>query len=357
MGRHSKPSATGRTARNAALITASGALAAIPLTQGNAQAAESDGWAPVIRCESGGNPNAQNGHSSASGLFQFVDPTWLGLGGGEFARRAKDATVEQQYQIANRALERNGLRDWAASKHCWGGKTSASKIKAGRHSKPEAEGAPPTQPRPTPSDGKYTVRPGETLSRIATAHHVSWQQLWESNRAVVADPSLIRAGLKLAIPGSTPAAGPANSAAAPATIGGGERMQVRMTGYSWHDNTPAGSPEISSPVIHKTAGGSGTFADPITVAVPGHAGDGMEQKPGTKFYSPDLRRHLIVEDSGATDTALPHLDVYVDGEGLPKSASDECMDAITGTKTVIRNPGPGLRVTAGPLTGSGGCHI
>lgn len=30
----------------------------------------------VMACESGGNPNAQNDHSTATGLFQFLDGTW-----------------------------------------------------------------------------------------------------------------------------------------------------------------------------------------------------------------------------------------------------------------------------------------
>ena len=43
-----------------------------------------------------------------------------------------------------------------------------------------------------------------------------------------------------------------------------------ITAYTWFDNTPAGSPTISHPVLHKTAGGSGTYEDPVTIAV-GHS--------------------------------------------------------------------------------------
>ena len=35
----------------------------------------------VLRCESGGNPTAQNRRSSASGLWQILDGTWAGFGG------------------------------------------------------------------------------------------------------------------------------------------------------------------------------------------------------------------------------------------------------------------------------------
>jgi hypothetical protein len=134
-------------------------------------------------------------------------------------------------------------------------------------------------------------------------------------------------------------------------------LSIRMTGYSYQDNTPANSNEICCGVVHNRAGGTGTYDDPITVAVPGKSGRGMEFAPGTMFYSGDLRRYLIVEDSGATNTELPHLDVYVDGKGLPKSASDKCMSQITGTRTVVINPGPGYPVTRGALTGPYGCRI
>lgn len=133
-------------------------------------------------------------------------------------------------------------------------------------------------------------------------------------------------------------------------------MNIRMTGYSYWDNTPPGSADICCSVIHRKAGGIGTYDDPITVAVPG-SGSSMEFRAGTRFYSPDLRRYLIVEDSGASHNSLPHLDVYVDGRGRSRHDSDRCMDQITGTKTVFEDPGPHYPVTVGPLTASRGCHI
>ena len=57
-------------------------------------------------------------------------------------------------------------------------------------------------------------------------------------------------------------------------------------------------------MLHKQAGGTGTFADPITVAVPGHQGD-MDWQPGTKFYLPSVQRYVMVEDSGAAKPPPP----------------------------------------------------
>ena len=131
-----------------------------------------------------------------------------------------------------------------------------------------------------------------------------------------------------------------------------------MTGYSFQDNTPPSSTVISLPVIHKVAGGTGTFDDPITAAVPGHADSGVETPAGTKFYVADLKRYFIVEDSGASKArGVRHFDLYVGGENFSRADSEDCMNSYTGIHTVIFDPGPGHDVTVGPLTGRGGCVI
>jgi hypothetical protein len=139
-------------------------------------------------------------------------------------------------------------------------------------------------------------------------------------------------------------------------------LHIWLTGYSFQDNTPSGSAIVSAPILHKAAGGTGTFEDPITVAVPGHASDGdMAWKPGTRFYLPTVRRYVIVEDSGASPAPSGqdgHLDMWVDGQGGSKATSDRCMDEITGTGIpAIMNPPPDGPVMAGPITAGGTCHI
>jgi hypothetical protein len=134
---------------------------------------------------------------------------------------------------------------------------------------------------------------------------------------------------------------------------------VLLTGYGWWDNTPAGSSEISNPVLHQSAGGTGTYADPITVAVPYHCsgGSGCLQWPaGTRFYLPSLQRYLIVEDTcgdggpdSCPDSTGNHLDVWVGGRSLSHAASDACEERITGTTTAVLNPAAGLAVTPGDI--------
>ena len=48
--------------------------------------------------ESSNNYKAQNGHSSASGAYQFIDKTWKSLGGSTI--HAKDASAVEQDEIA-----------------------------------------------------------------------------------------------------------------------------------------------------------------------------------------------------------------------------------------------------------------
>lgn len=151
------------------------------------------------------------------------------------------------------------------------------------------------------------------------------------------------------------------------------RIQGYVTGYSYWDNTPPGSSEISHPRVHNVAGGAGTYADPITVAV-GHdlssGSDVLDWPAGTRFYLPYLQRYFIVEDTcgdgsapenGPCHTdypspALTWLDLWVGGQNADREASDSCMSQITGVHTVIRNPGSGYRVTRGEVTDNCATH-
>lgn len=144
-------------------------------------------------------------------------------------------------------------------------------------------------------------------------------------------------------------------------------ISAYITGYSYWDNTPPGSADISHSVIHSKAGGVGTFNDPVTVAV-GHSivgrQDILDWDAGTKFYIPNLQRYFIVEDTcgdggapqnGACHTGYPSststwLDVYVDGKSTSSSKSDACMGKITGASKVIVDPASDYKVSAGPIS-------
>jgi hypothetical protein len=145
----------------------------------------------------------------------------------------------------------------------------------------------------------------------------------------------------------------------PQAEGGQKQLTIWLTGYSWQDNTPPGSSTVGEPVLHKEAGGTGTYADPITVAVPGHQGD-MDWNPGTRFYLPSVKRYVMVEDSGAAKPpsgADTHLDMWIGGQDGTKDTTDDCEDQLTGNVPAIVNPPQNEPVMAGPIFASGKCNI
>jgi len=136
------------------------------------------------------------------------------------------------------------------------------------------------------------------------------------------------------------------------------RFTAYVTGFSYWDNDPPGSTDIALPVIHDGAGGIGTYADPITVAV-GWTG-GRSYNPfypkGTKFYFPHLKRYGIVEDLCASCTN-GWLDIYVDGKTSSNRSADRCMNQLTGNYEVIKNPDDSHPVTSGVISSYNNCHI
>jgi len=140
-----------------------------------------------------------------------------------------------------------------------------------------------------------------------------------------------------------------------------------ITGYSYWDNTPVGSAAIALPVVHNSAGGQGTYNDPITLAV-GHSINGGVSKPdvpaGTRFYLERLQKYAIVEDvcgDGATPQngpchtgheGHPWFDLYIGGAKVTAQTAAACARSITDLQTVIMNPLPTLPVAAGEVTDS-----
>jgi hypothetical protein len=159
---------------------------------------------------------------------------------------------------------------------------------------------------------------------------------------------------------------PSCSTTTPPSTSGETKFSAYITGYGWPDNTPA-SAEISDGVIHSSAGGTGAFADPITIAV-GHSiisgKDILDYPKGTKFYIPALKRYFIVEDTcgdgdspqdGPCHTGFQGhiwLDAWVGGAGANSSSVLACEDKITDFHTVIQNPTSSYVVVTGPIFNS-----
>ncbi|MBW3595587.1 MAG: transglycosylase family protein [Actinobacteria bacterium] len=66
-------------------------------------------WDAIAMCESGGNWHLDGYYD---GGLQFHPQTWLGYGGGQYARYAWQATREQQIAIGERVLKGQGPGAW-----------------------------------------------------------------------------------------------------------------------------------------------------------------------------------------------------------------------------------------------------
>jgi hypothetical protein len=70
----------------------------------------------VIRAESGGNPDAQNPSSTASGLYGFLDTTWEAVTGTPGP--ARDYSVAEQTAAFDKLYAEDGTAPWSAYDGC-----------------------------------------------------------------------------------------------------------------------------------------------------------------------------------------------------------------------------------------------
>ncbi|MCM3687298.1 LGFP repeat-containing protein [Kocuria rosea] len=145
----------------------------------------------------------------------------------------------------------------------------------------------------------------------------------------------------------TPSAGTVLGAAAVGTVRTGF-----ITGYTIHDNDPAGSRAIAyssawdARTVHTEAGGIGTYTDPITLAA--QIGD---YAPGTRFYLPHVKRYFVLEDTCASCGQKPEwIDMWIGGSLADSApATTRCAEALTGYFEFEIDPPAGRPVVTGPL--------
>ncbi|MBY6365361.1 transglycosylase family protein [Rhodococcoides corynebacterioides] len=170
MGRHRKPSTTGKTVAKVAVTGALVGTAGIAFS-GTATAAPDSDWDRLAQCEAGGNWGINTGNGFQGGL-QFSPSTWTGHGGGEFAATANQASREQQIVVAERVLESQG----------WGAWPSCSS-KLGLSSAPTQRDAPAqSAPAPAPALPDLTSVPSTEQAL---------QGLTDVVRTITDDPNVI----------------------------------------------------------------------------------------------------------------------------------------------------------------------
>ncbi len=213
-GKHRRPSRLRRVATRAAMTGVATAVPAAGVTAVPAHAASVDTWNRLAQCESSGSWSINTGNGFYGGL-QFTQSTWREFGGLKYAPRADLATRSEQIAVAERVLRVQGWNAWPTcsrklgltSVHKGGSpRLSAeespsvrkSKVRATRSKKRVTLQSPAK--RQAHSDADYVVRPGDTLSVIASRFRVEggWRALYARNRQVVGDnPDLIFPGQRL----------------------------------------------------------------------------------------------------------------------------------------------------------------
>ncbi|MBS6031375.1 MAG: transglycosylase family protein [Kocuria rhizophila] len=196
----------------------------------------------IKQCESGGNYQAVNASSGASGAYQFLDSTWAGMSQSAGYAHAADAPAAVQDAAAAELMARSGASQWECSSMISSGSYSApaaaasvstqsSSVQeaapveqaapAAQQAAPVKETAPVQETAPVaqapaveysapaapvqqaaPAAGTYTVQAGDTLGTIANKLGVNggWEALYAANSGSVADANLIFPGQVLNIP-------------------------------------------------------------------------------------------------------------------------------------------------------------
>ncbi len=187
---------TRTTGRSLARLAVVGAVAAgAPLVlAGTAAAAPASAWAKLAQCARGGNWKINTGNGYYGGI-QFNASTWRAYGGSGLPHQASRS---QQIAVAERTLAAQGWNAWPSCSRKMGlrghapepGKTAAPTAK--KVSAPAATSKKAT-------GGNYTVRRGDTLSRIAKAHGKSVSALLSANRGAVSNPHVLKVGATLSV--------------------------------------------------------------------------------------------------------------------------------------------------------------
>jgi hypothetical protein len=128
-------------------------------------------------------------------------------------------------------------------------------------------------------------------------------------------------------------------------------LTVAMTLYGWPDNSPPGG-DIAYPKIHQTAGGTGTYADPVTFAT-----DQNEEAPGTIIYVPAFLKYGIMEDgcvacsSDWANGMKYHFDFWLNSSAAADGAKVQACEGnwTMDMTTVEINPPDGRMVDPTPL--------
>ena len=218
MSKHSLSVSPARTLRRGAVVLTGVAAVSLGAMTTSAQAAVNN-WDAVAQCESTGNWGINTGNGFYGGL-QFQQRSWEGFGGLAYAPRADLATREQQIAVAEKLLVAQGPGAWTNCGVHLDDPITGSQRAAAPAPAPAAAPAPAPAPAPAAapaapapkapassasaskkSADTYTVRRGDTLRKIARAHHIEggWRTLYKLNKNILRSPHRIKVGQELVL--------------------------------------------------------------------------------------------------------------------------------------------------------------
>ena len=180
--------------RSLARLAVVGAVAAgVPLAlAGTASAAPESAWDKLAQCESGGNWKINTGNGYYGGI-QFNASTWRAYGGTGLPHQASRA---QQIAVAERTLAAQGWNAWPSCSRKMGLRSHAAE--PGKTAAPTAKKASaPAKAAAKSGGGNYTVKRGDTLSRIAKTHGTSVSALVSANG--IANANVLKVGASLKV--------------------------------------------------------------------------------------------------------------------------------------------------------------
>ncbi|PXY30992.1 transglycosylase family protein [Prauserella muralis] len=208
-GKHRKTSAA---SRHLARVAVAGLAVGAPLSIAATPAqADSVNWDAIAQCESGGNWSINTGNGYYGGL-QFSQSTWEAYGG---SGNPANASREQQIAVAERVLDGQGIGAWpvcgaqAGSSGSYSGYNTGGSAETSSSAEETSSASSYEAPAPAPvvtgvaksnPKGDYTVKSGDTLSKIAKEKGVKggYTKLVELNKGFISNPDYIVVGQKLA---------------------------------------------------------------------------------------------------------------------------------------------------------------
>jgi len=164
------------------------AIAATP-----AQADSGTNWDALAQCESSGKWSSNTGNGFSGGL-QFTPSTWKAYGGQGSAHNASRA---EQIAVAERVKDGQGMGAWPVCSKKIGSYTS-------KLGKVTTESYAPAKAAPVVGtsnpNGDYTVKAGDTLSKIAQQKNVQggYAKLKSLNSKFIPNADMITVGQKIA---------------------------------------------------------------------------------------------------------------------------------------------------------------